>query len=676
MNSSLEKNASALRKPGLRPDPRLDSALEKNVLEYQAWRERLLVAIETFRARLDTTQAVNVEQSLRMYDLIESLRTDRMLLAFIAEYSRGKTELINALFFSGYKRRLLPSDIGRTTMCPTEIFHDPAEAPYLRLLPIETRETDESVTALKRTPIEWSRISLPLDDVDELVATLAKVVESKRVSIEYARRLGLYNDASPGLSAALGAGPGEVLIPAWRHALINFPHPMLTAGLAILDTPGLNALGTEPELTLSMIPNAHAVLFLMAMDTGVTRSDMELWQRHVQNNAVRSVAVLNKVDLIWDDLKSDLDIEQAVNGQLDATALILNLPRRNVLPMSAQKALIARIKGDPELLERSGVEALEALLVQMIPDRRRIIAERVAREFGVLVEASYQTVMAKLRATHAELAELASLRGKNQGMAKVMVTRLEQERTAYQHTVLNFRNTHAVVMKQGRIVQANLDPDQIEVICEEYRRKLHEQLFTIGLMRMMQQLFDHFEKETGKIMGFANQIKGLVDTVYVSFHEKYGFARLSPPPLSLARFGEQMLQLKQGTIAFCANPATVMQPQGVVIRKFYDRLVAEAKAVFQQVAAETDNWLHRALSPLTMQLKEHEEMLDRRLENLRRIIDNVRVLETRARELDSLQAALRGHADELDEIRLALPPPEDPPASLSQPAPVPQACVA
>ena len=137
-----------------------------------------------------------------------------------------------------------------------------------------------------------------------------------------------------------------------------------------------------------------------------------------------------------------------------------------------------------------------------------------------------------------------------------------------------------------------------------------------------------------------------------------------------------MLQLKQGTIAFCANPATVMQPQGVVIRKFYDRLVAEAKEVFQQVAAETDNWLHRALSPLTMQLKEHEEMLDRRLENLRRIIGNVRVLETRTRELDSLQAALRGHADELDEIRRALPTPEDPPASLSQPLPVLQACVA
>ena len=156
----------------------MNSSLEKDVLEYQAWRERLVGAIESFRTRLDTSQDVNVEQSLRMYDLIESLRTDRMMLAFIAEYSRGKTELINALFFSQYKRRLLPSDIGRTTMCPTEIFHDPGEAPYLRLLPIETRETDDSVAVLKRKPIEWIRISLHLDDADELAATLAKVVES------------------------------------------------------------------------------------------------------------------------------------------------------------------------------------------------------------------------------------------------------------------------------------------------------------------------------------------------------------------------------------------------------------------------------------------------------------------------------------------------------------------
>jgi hypothetical protein len=29
--------------------------------------------------------------------------------------------------------------------------------------------------------------------------------------------------------------------------MINFPHPLLSNGLSILDTPGLNALGMEPS---------------------------------------------------------------------------------------------------------------------------------------------------------------------------------------------------------------------------------------------------------------------------------------------------------------------------------------------------------------------------------------------------------------------------------------------
>ena len=107
------------------------------------------------------------------------------------------------------------------------------------------------------------------------------------------------------VSAAAIKGMEKVEIPAWRHAMISYPHPLLKSGLVVLDTPGLNALGTEPELTLSMIPNAHAVLFLLAMDTGVTKSDLDVWQKYVQPAATRRIAVLNKIDLMWDELKTD-----------------------------------------------------------------------------------------------------------------------------------------------------------------------------------------------------------------------------------------------------------------------------------------------------------------------------------------------------------------------------------
>jgi GTPase Era involved in 16S rRNA processing len=94
-----------------------------------------------------------------------------------------------------------------------------------------------------------------------------------------------------------------VEISHWRHAIINFPHPLLKQGLVILDTPGLNAIGTEPELTLNLIPNAHAVLFILAADTGVT-SDIEVWRNHIGAGAGRLV-VLNKIDSMWDELRSE-----------------------------------------------------------------------------------------------------------------------------------------------------------------------------------------------------------------------------------------------------------------------------------------------------------------------------------------------------------------------------------
>jgi hypothetical protein len=637
----------------------MSTQLERQLESHRIWRERLILAIESFRSQLDTSKEVNVEQSLRMYDLIESLRNDRMLLAFIAEFSRGKTELINAMFFSAYGRRLLPSDIGRTTMCPTELYHDPSETPYLRLLPIETRETDDSLSALKRKPIEWIRIPLDLADPDGLAETLAKVSESKLVPVARARQLGLWDDRDPQGSTAVLVEQGRVRIPVWRHALINFPHPMLKAGLAVLDTPGLNAIGAEPELTLALIPSAHAVLYVLGVDTGVTRSDMEVWQRHVQNHGARCVSVLNKVDLLWDDLKSEQQVAESLAAQVEHTARILGLPRQHVLPVSAQKALVGRIRGDAAMVERSGVRALEELVSAMVPERQRIIAERVARDFGVLVEISHQTVSARLRSARTEHAELTRLIGENRAMLRAMAVRLERDRGAYQLTLQNFRTTQSVVMKQGRILLSNLEPQVIEQIAQEHRRRIEGQLFTIPLMRTMQALFEHFSRETQKLLTFANQIKGLVDTVYVKFHEEYGFAQLSPPALSLDRYSHGMLLLSQRTAAFCRDPINVAHPKGMMINKFYRSLVSEACQLFGAVATETDAWLRRSLSPLTIQLREHEELLEQRVRSIQSAADDASSLESRIRELDRVQQALARHAAQLDEVRAVLVAPDD-----------------
>lgn len=117
----------------------------------------------------------------------------------------------------------------------------------------------EPLAHFKLTPIEWSTLRLDPEDPQQMHAALQKVAEVQKVTRAEAEALGLYNPEGPG--ALHVDADGRVEIPVWRYAMINFPHPLLKAGLTVLDTPGLNALGAEPELTLSSIPNAHAVFF-------------------------------------------------------------------------------------------------------------------------------------------------------------------------------------------------------------------------------------------------------------------------------------------------------------------------------------------------------------------------------------------------------------------------------
>jgi hypothetical protein len=88
----------------------------------------------------------------RITQLLEKLREDRLHVAFVAEFSRGKSELINAIFFAGYGNRILPSTAGRTTMCPTELMFDRTKAPSIELLPIGSRESNASISEYKRFP--------------------------------------------------------------------------------------------------------------------------------------------------------------------------------------------------------------------------------------------------------------------------------------------------------------------------------------------------------------------------------------------------------------------------------------------------------------------------------------------------------------------------------------------
>ena len=254
------------------------------------------------------------------------------------------------------------------------------------------------------------------------------MTRTKAVSVDTARALGFWDDDAPEDNPPLIA-EGLVEVPAWRHAAINYPHPLLKRGLVVLDTPGLNAIGAEPELTLSLLPAAHAVVFILGADTGVTKSDLAVWRDHLGGQSMTRFVVLNKIDALADPLLTPEAVRRADRAAVpqhrgDARRRAAT----RVFPLSARQALAGRIEGDAMPLTASRLPALEdALATQLLPRRREVI-ERVVAETAQAIEHQATRRLADQRRQIAEqMLELRGLRGKSSGKVRLMIERVDAE---------------------------------------------------------------------------------------------------------------------------------------------------------------------------------------------------------------------------------------------------------
>ncbi len=621
------------------------NTFSKGLADYRKWCDDLIGAISNYQGWVEQQGLGSGEDDLRIYELIDSLKSDKLTVALVAEFSRGKTELINALFFSDYKQRLLPSEAGRTTMCPTELQYDDRLPACIKLLPIETRMSSLTIAEYKRTPIQWTTLPLELTSAKRMAEAFQEIVKTKSVRAREAQDLGLLRPASERDPVQVGAD-GKVEIPVWRHAIVNYPHPLLKQGLVILDTPGLNSLGSEPELTMSMLPKAQVVLFVLAADAGVTKSDLEVWNSHVrvakggkQNGCL---ALLNKIDILWDELRGEDAIAASISRQAQDTARALGISRNKVFPVSAQKGLLGKIKADHALIEKSGLLALEIMLAQdLIPSKQHYLQEKVAREISGMVENTGAMVAARLAATDTQLRELKGLGGKSRDVIQGLAARLKIEKDAYDKKLESFQSTRTVLSEQINILLEYLSMASFDRLIAKTRQDMQGSWTTHGLKIGMASFFHGAAETMEKVSKQTHQIKGLVEAIYNRFDVDHGVARLKPVGFSVLKYRSDLQRLQDDAEAFRQSPIMVMTEQHFVIQKFFITLVSRARGVFEECNGGAKAWSKAIMTPMMGQIREHRALMERRLQNLRKIQDNLENLGDRIAELETSRETLQ-----------------------------------
>ena len=621
---------------------------------YTAWRTLLASDIAEFQTWLTENELSDGQIDLRLGQLLERLAEDRLNVAFVAEFSRGKSELINAIFFADYGDRMLPSSIGRTTMCPTELLFDGNKPPQLELLPIQTRASNTGVGEYKRFPDQWERLAIDVDSPESLQDALRHVSETTRVTPDEASRLGFATDEEDNDLYRPDA-EGMVEIPRWRHALINFPHPLLKQGLVILDTPGLNAIGAEPELTLSLLPNAHAVLFILAADTGVTQSDLAIWKEHICTGGTTRrgrLVVLNKIDGQWDELKTEAEINAEIARQVEQSAQILDLPASQVFPVSAQKGLVAKINQDIELLARSRLPMLEAALSdELIPAKRDIVCESTGQEFGDVAKRVRTLLESRQSGLSEQLTELTELRGKNRGVVEYMMGKVRTEKDEFEQGLQRYYAVRSVFSTLTNNLFAHLGLDRLRQVTGETREAMLEASFSKNLSSAMKSFFAQTRRALADSSHEIGEILAMMEMVYKKFTVEHGLKLGSPTTFSLLRYEKEMDRLENWCDSHLGSTVSLLtHDKKNITQKFFEEVAVQVRRAFERANKDAEIWLRAIMAPMETQVREHQIQLKRRLESIKRIHQATDTLEDRIAELETVGTGLQQQIRMLDNM--------------------------
>ncbi|MES2090632.1 MAG: dynamin family protein [Pseudomonadota bacterium] len=587
-------------------------------------------------ARFAREQDLLNEASAEWFDAMRHrLSGEKLIVAFVAEFSRGKSELINAIFFSDKGRRMMPASAGRTTMCPVELGYDDQDPVGLSLLPIETRLEAASLAEFRRHAKAWTHIPLDLSNPDGMAAALSEVVRTRMVSQDVARQLGFWDDERVEDNPPLSEN-GQIEVPVWRHARINLPHPLLKRGLVVLDTPGLNAIGTEPELTLGLLPQAHATVFILGADTGVTKSDLSIWRDHLCGPALARYVALNKIDSLADPLSTPEQVQDVIVRQCESVAKTLEIAPEHVFPISARQALAARLTGDAAGLSASRLEQFELALSEgLLPKRRQMLADSAvdgARQFQQQLTRRF----GEMRRQHAEqLLELRGLRGKSTGKVQLMLQRVQAEANEFEQCTARLtamRSVHARMLKNA---QNDLSADRLRQEVDILGQVLGGSWLPLGAKKAFVDLCGRLRLLIEQAQQRNDEIHSMLVGSFAKLNAEFGFSLLAEAQLDVRKYTDDLTLIERNYVQYLGLSQAFRLAQPGFQEQFRRMLISRLRVVFETVSNDIELWNKTASAQVDTQLRERRRNFKRRYESLDRIQSASNELDTRLQEVQA-----------------------------------------
>ena len=587
--------------------------IQERLRSYWQWRMRVAGAIEELGGWLEVNRCATHARRTCIASALATLRADRLNIAFVSGGGREKSALLRVLFRDEDGHCLLPAYPGFATTCTTEVCWDAeCDESYLRLLPIETQAQGIPFARLRAEREHWIQHPLDPGNPEQTASRLREITETKIVSHTEAATLGM---------AAGRPRPwpdnGTIEIPKWRHAIVSFPGPLLRLGLAVLDIPS----AAPSDVANSLLGQAEVVVWVLTADQEVETEDTELWRRHLRGDRSthqeRMIVALNRLDPSLDQVEGPTENRQITQRRLAAA---LGIEAAEVFQISAQTALVARVRGDEALLRRTGIETLEdRILTGLLQAKQQAHIDGLQAGVSRVLEEHRARIGAGMDRAKMRLGELEGCRDKCDTLIVELLDRTRHEQELYLRAVQRFQEGQQGLMHATQRCREILDRRKMDALVARVHADMARSWTTAGMAAAIKDLFDELVRAMQAITAETEHTRKLVREVYDGFEHDFGFELTTPKVFVPRDFHIEIELLHQEADAFRRSPTLAFAEQGAVIRRFNEQMVSQARSLFEQLRAAFDVWMRDTLKPLAQRIREHRSATERRLEHLQRL---------------------------------------------------------
>ena len=629
----------------------MTTSLATSLDALSCWKSALEPRLASFSAFLDQHGLSDATSRELVASMRRRLTGDKSKVAFVAQFSHSALELVNAILFADTGRRVLPATVGRDAECPVELRYDANQLPGLSMLPIESRQGGKTVAELQTDTRAWTHVRLQGSSPSQLAGALAEVMRTKEVSQREAQVLGCW-DETDSENKPTPDGQARVEIPAWRYAVVNYPHPLLQRGLVVLCAPGLCSPGVEAELAHSALSGADATVFVLAADAaGVTASDMVIWRAYLAARASSCLVVLDGIETPHETLLTAEQKKVRRERLRQAAAQALKLSEDRVFGLSAREALMARVEGDVLALQRSRVPDLEGALGSLLLQQCTVLQAEICDSTRQLRALAKRRFGEQRRQVDGQLLDLQGLQGKSRAKMHAMLQRLDVEEADFEQCTAKLQALRLVHSRMVKELLFGLMTDRLHKEAAKMRQVCFS-LLRLGAKKFFSAMCARLRESLSTAQARAEEIHAMLDGSFARLNAEFGFGLAVEHEPDLTRYMNELRLIEHNYEQYFGLKQALRLAQPRFRDEFCSMLVSRLVVVFEAAHANLESWNRATSQHLESRLRARMLGFKRRREALERAHSVRSDLERRMGEIEAQDATLRqslSHAGELAE---------------------------